>query len=364
MARKQAATTTAMTLRDRVNATLKTNVVTLGSDPSYEIEKIPTGSLVLDRLLLGGFARGRHSLLYGDFQVCKSLIVYRTLALAQQRGETTALIDAENVFNARWFKFLGGNPNDLALYPDRKSLQSTRSANELGNVLRTMIQKGEGITPADVVGVDSVASLLPIEEIDHDLEDGDPRVASLARLMPLLLRMLTTMNDTTAFVWTNQWRDKISRIPGQRSTPGGRAMGFFASTMIEMVEGEKEVEEREMVFKGKPVKRKATAGRWVHCSTRKEKTGARPGASMSFLLNYDTKTPDAAREIIDLGLEDGLIEFRGSRYYVQLEEGEKVVHGVKQLCAQIESNDDMHRWLTTCIKERTIELAAGEEDAA
>jgi RecA/RadA recombinase len=362
MPRKAAVVSPASVLRDRVNATLKSNVVTLGNDPRFTIEKIPTGSLVVDRLTGGGFARGRHSVLYGDWQVAKSLIVYRTLALAQQRGETAALIDTEHTFSGDWFSKIGGNPDNLVLYPDRESSSTSRSANEMGSVLRTMIQTGEGFVPADVVGIDSVASLLPNEEIDHDLEAGDPRVASLARLMPLLLRMLTTMNDQTAFIWTNQWRDKISSIPGLRSTPGGRSLGFFASTMIEMAEGPKETEERETVYGGKQVKRKVTVGRWVNCTVRKEKTGARPEVVKSFLLDFDLKMPSPEREIIDLGLEDGFVQYRANkRYYVEDTSGKELsFHGAGQFVKRLKEDEELRAWLVALIEERTYEMAGSE----
>lgn len=297
--------------------------------------------------------------LYSHNSVCKTLIGYRTLALAQQRGESTMLIDAEHVFVSEWFDLLGGNSKELIIYPNREDEVSKRDANQTGNVLRLSIERGEGITPADVVLVDSVASLLPTEEMEHDLEDGDPRVASLARFMPLLLRQLTTMNDKTAFIWTNQWRDKISRIPGQKSTPGGKALGFFASTMIEMVAEEKESVEVEHAAKGKIGKRKMTNGRWVKCTLAKEKTGARPFDVGSFFLDFNTRMPDLTRELVDLGLEDGVIEFRGSRYYVQTDEGEVSAHGLGNLVKKLESEPELRGWLEALVVERTYELSEG-----
>lgn len=366
MARKTTQGTTATLLRDRINATLKSNVVTMGSDPSFKIEKIPTGSLTLDRLLDGGFARGRHTVLVGDFQTCKSLTCYRTIALGQQRGEVGALIDAENVFNGEWFQTVGGDADELVVYPDRsKNGSSKRDANELGNVLRTMIQKGESFAPADIIAIDSIASLLPSEEMEHDLEDGDPRVASLARLMPLLLRMLTTMNDDTAIIWTNQWRDKIARIPGLKSSPGGRAIGFFASTIVEMQAGEKETEAVKVVVKGKEVERKVVRGQWVTCTATKEKTGARPYATRSFLLDFETKMPSLAREIVDLGMEDGIVERVGDNYIIEPLEGDPIkLHGIGRTIKRIEGDDDLREGLVAMIEERTrslTEVVDGEE---
>jgi recombination protein RecA len=333
----------------RVNAQMKENVVTLGSDARYHVSRVPTGILTVDRLLNGGFARGRHVEVFGDWMVGKSLLMYSTLALAQQRGEVAALIDAEHVFNARWFTALGGNPDELILAnPD--------NANKLGNVLRLMIQKAEELRGVDIIGIDSVATLLPREEMEHDLDAGDARVGSLARLMSLLLRQLTMQNEDTLFIWANQWRDKISRIPGLQSTPGGRSLGFYASTRLEMSQGEKEIEDIETVFKGARVKRKRAVGRWIHCTARKDKTGARPEAAKSFLLNYDTRKPDVARELIDLGMEDGLVE-RSGDYYAVIGYDEAVrCHGVKRMVTRINDDEELREWLVSCIEEGTAEM--------
>lgn len=352
MARKSAGGA-AMEVMQRVNAQMKSEVVTLGSDAKYEIQRVPTGILTLDRLLYGGFARGRHVEIFGDWLVGKSLALYSTLALAQKRGEVCALVDAEGVFNAKWFKRLGGDPTRLIM-------ASPKNANTLGNILRLMIQKGD-FRNVDIIGIDSVASLLPKEEEDYDLEsDKDVRTASLARLMSLLLRQLTMQNDDTLFIWTNQWRDKISRIPNLKSTPGGLALGFYASTRIEMTQGEKEMEEVTTIFKGKSVERKRVAGRWIHVAVRKEKTGARPESNKSFLLDYDSRVPLVAQELIDLGMEDGWIVRQGDSYIVQGYEGKNgpaiKAHGIKKMRTKIEKDDELREWLKLCIEERTAEL--------
>src|SRR6476619_4087641 len=97
----------AQQLATRINSTLKSEVVGIASDPRFTIQRVPSGSLVIDRITGGGFPRGRHVELYGDYAAGKSYIAYRTMALAQARGELCAIIDAEKVFDADWFRFLG-----------------------------------------------------------------------------------------------------------------------------------------------------------------------------------------------------------------------------------------------------------------
>jgi len=351
MARKSATLTSAAQLAARVNSTLKRDVVTMASDPRFELERIPTGSLVIDRLTGGGFARGRHSVLYGDFMVGKSLLLYMTMVLAQQRGETCALVDGEKVFDPEHFASLGGNPDDLILFAPP---EGGYNANEIGNTLRVLIDRKDEMEAASVIGIDSVASLIPEEELTHDLEAGDARVASQARLMSLLLRILTSQNDKTTFIWTNQWRDKISRIPGLRSTPGGRSLGFYASTMVEMMTGDKETDKAPSAYKGAMVERKRVLGQWVNCTLTKEKTGARPFDTMSFLLDYETRRIDTAREIVDLGMRDGIVERKGD-YYEVLTPDEKVIraHGIKRTLAKINEDEELRDFLIACIEEGT-----------
>jgi len=352
MARKQLQQTTAQMVMDRVNESMKANVVTMASDARYELHRVPTGILTIDRLLQGGFARGRHIELFGDWMVGKSLVLYSTLALAQQRGETAALVDAEGVFNAKWFKALGGNPRDLIM-------AESENAHTLGNVLRVMIQKGD-FARVDVLGIDSVASLLPKEEEEHDLDDA-VQPANLARLMSILLRQLTMQNEDTTFIWTNQWREKISRIPGLKSKPGGLALGFYASTALEMMQSDKEMAEVESIHRGAKVKRRRAIGRWVTCTLRKEKTGARPESSASFMLDYTTKKPDVAREMIDLGMADGLIARVGDNYHVKGYGKDIKAHGIKNMVKKINGDEGLAEWLQLCIEERTAELD-GEGD--
>jgi protein RecA len=336
-------------LASRINAQMKRDVVKMASDESFVVTRVPTGSLVIDRLTGGGFARGRHVLLYGDYMVGKSMVLYMTMALAQARGEVCALVDGEKVFNEKWFAALGGDPDSLILL-------RPKSANETANLLRLLIDKSGDLAAASIIGIDSVASLVPEEELKYDYEgESDPRVASQARLMSLLLRILTSQNDDTLFIWTNQWRDKISRIPGLRSTPGGRSLGFYSSTSIEMMMGDKETDKVERAYKGAMVDRKQVLGQWINCTLTKEKTGARPLDSASFMLDYKTRRIDTEREIIDLAMRDGMIKRQGDYYHIKSPErnGDIRVHGIKRTVAKLKAEEGLREFLVDCITEST-----------
>jgi recombination protein RecA len=335
----------AQAIKARVNAQMHENVITTATDPRYQISRVPSGILTIDRLTLGGFARGRHVEIYGDFSMGKSLMVYLTMAVAQARGEVCALVDAEHVFDARWYRMLGGDPDSLLLY-------QPFTADELAKVLQLFVYGDKEVAAVDICGVDSVASLLPRDELEKDLAEGDDRIAALARLMSRLLRRVTTQNDKTLFLWTNQWREKIGPFPA-KSSPGGLSLGFYCSTRIELMAGERENEEREIVKHGKWVKRKVPVGQWVSVRVTKEKTGARPLATKWFMLDLDTRRISRAREIIDLGMEDELVTRHGD-YYEIVTPGEPIrAHGIKKAVRAIEHDPELEQYLTSLIEAQT-----------
>jgi len=354
MLKAGAATSVAASVAARVNAQMKQELLVVGSDIRFQIEKITTGSLALDRLLLGGFSRGRHTEIFGDWQVGKSLLVYMALVAAQQRGEVCAIVDGEGVFDERWYEQLGGDVDALIKY-------RPKTANELAKVLQLFVYHDDEVAAVDVVGIDSVASMLPREELEHDFEEGDARVASLARLMSMLLRRVTSQNDKTCFLWTNQWREKISRIPNLKSTPGGLSLVFYASTRIEIMKAEAETEMRKVALKGTWSERKVKRGQWVNLTLKKDKTGATPESTRALLLDYERGQFDRAREVIDLGMEDGLIERVGDYYSFHLpDRDEKRAHGVKQLAKRLHDDEELSLELEGLIEARTEVLADGD----
>jgi recombination protein RecA len=281
-----------------INAELGVDI-RVGSDPSYEIVRIPTGSLVFDRITGGGFALGRHYEIFGDESAGKSYIVYRTMANSQQRGKVCALIDPEHSYDRHWFARCGGDPDSLLLH-------QPENAEDAVAVMMTIAKNAEEVD-LEVVGIDSVASLVPTEEIQNDPRKED-RIAGQARMMSRALRRITTVNRRTLFIWTNQERTDIGvRFGNPRTTTGGKALRFYATGRIEMRRGTRELGKRKVARAGKLVESEVQIGRWVQCRVIKDKS-TRPYREGSFAFSAERNEIDLASEIIQLALEDGIFE--------------------------------------------------------
>lgn len=346
----------AASIAHEINSALGTDI-RLGSDPYFRIERIPTGSLVMDRVLGGGFALGRHYELFGDESACKSYITYRTMAASQQAGNFCALIDPEHSFDPAWFEFLGGDPDSLILSQPDKAEDAVAAMMVLAK------KAGEGL-PLQVVGIDSVASLVPREEMEKDPREED-RIGGQARMMSRALRRITTVNKKTLFIWTNQERTNIGiRFGNPKTTSGGRALRYYATGRIEMRRGTKVTAKKKVAAGTKLVDREVTIGRWIQVRGEKEKS-TNPYREGTFIFNARMNSIDIASEIVTLGLEDGLIERTASGWfsYTDLEDKEwKLTE--KRFMKMLRENEDVQQELVSVIADNTIrqEQATDEED--
>jgi RecA/RadA recombinase len=341
MKKKSGRLSEAASLVHEINATLKTNV-RLGNDPYFEIVRIPTGSLVMDRVTGGGWALGRHYEIYGDESACKSYILLRTLAESQRRGNLCALVDPEHSFDPVWFEHLGGNSNALlTLHPE--------NAEDALSVMMMLTQRDE----IQVVGMDSVTSLVPSEETEKDPRE-EPRVAGQARMMSRALRRLTTVNRKTLFIWTNQERMDIGiKFGNPRTTSGGKALRFYATGRIEMRKGQKVKSKRKVARGGKLVEAEVQTARWIQVRGEKDKS-TRPYREGSFVFSTESNSIDIASEIIQLGFEDGLIEQTARGYsYIDIDDHEwKGTRG--QFEKYLRNEDDLQRELVIAIADNTV----------
>ena len=200
-------------------------IMRLGDGGVRNVAAIPTGALSLDLALgIGGVPRGRIVEIYGPESSGKTTLALHVVAEAQRNGGVAAFIDAEHALDPVYAKALGVDVDELLIsQPD-----TGEQALEITDML---VRSGA----LDVVVVDSVAALVPRAELEGDM--GDTHVGLQARLMSQALRKLAgTINrsDTTA-VFINQLREKIGVMFGSpETTPGGRALKFYASVRIDV----------------------------------------------------------------------------------------------------------------------------------
>lgn len=200
-------------------------VMRLGETSRLNVEAIPTGSLALDLALgVGGIPRGRITEIYGQESSGKTTIGYHIIAEAQKRGGIAAFVDAEHAVDATYAKNLGVDVDALLVsQPD--------TGEEALEIIDALIRSGA----IDVVVLDSVAALVPKSEIEGEM--GDSHVGLQARLMSQALRKIggSVSKSNTAAVFINQIREKIGVMFGNpETTPGGRALKFWASVRMEV----------------------------------------------------------------------------------------------------------------------------------
>lgn len=336
-----------------INTALKLeHGVRIGSDPYFTIERISTGSLVIDRVTGGGWALGRHYELFGDENAGKSTITYLTMALSQQRGNICAVVDPEHAFDSERFSFLGGYPEDLLLFHPENSEEAI--------AVMMLLAKHAKEQTLEVITIDSVSSLVTTEEMEKDPREVD-RVASQARMMSRALRRITAVNKKTLFLWTNQERVDVGiKFGNPKVTSGGKALRYYATGRVEFRLGAKEMAKRKRPRAGKMVDADVEIGRWVQVRAVKEKS-TRPLREGSFVFSHEQRRIDPGSEIIMLGLEDELIENVSGRYkYVDLDDYEWR-GSYKQFSRWIRDNPELHAELANAISENSREVVHEED---
>ena len=256
--------------------------------PSTEVPVVSTGSLGLDIALgTGGLPRGRIVELYGPESSGKTTLALHVVAQAQRSGGTCAFIDAEHALDVGYARKLGVRTDDfLVSQPD--------CGEQALEIVDTLVR----CNAVDVVVIDSVAALVPRAELEGEM--GDSHMGLHARLMSQALRKLTgaTARGHTLVVFINQLLMKIGVCSAARRHQGGNALKFYASVRLDirrigaLKDGDQVVGNRTRV---KVVKNKMAA----------------PFREVEFDIGYGQGI-SAAGEIIDLGVEAGLIDKSGA----------------------------------------------------
>ena len=301
-------------------------IMRLGENNEMNVSAVSTGSLMLDMALgIGGVPRGRIIEIYGPESSGKTTVALHVIAEVQKLGGSGAFIDAEHALDPVYAKALGVDIDDLLVsQPDcgEQALEITEALVRSGAI--------------DVVVVDSVAALVPQQEIDGDM--GQSHVGLQARLMSQALRKLSgSIAKTNCIViFINQLREKVGVMYGNpETTPGGRALKFYASVRID-------IRKTETLKSGTDV-----TGNHVKCKIVKNKV-APPFKVAEFDILYG-KGISKSSEIIDMGLELDIIEKSGSWFSYN---GERIGQGKEKVKALFESNAELMAELEEKIKEK------------
>ena len=314
----------------------KGTIMKLGENSGMNVAAVPTGSLTLDLALgIGGVPRGRIIEIFGPESSGKTTVALHIAAEVQKMGGEAAFIDAEHALDPVYAKAIGVDIDSLLVsQPD--------SGEQALEITEALVRSGA----IDVIVIDSVAALVPQQEIDGVM--GSSHVGLQARLMSQALRKLSGAIAKTncVVIFINQLREKVGVMYGNpETTPGGRALKFYASVRID-------VRKTESLKQGGEV-----YGNRVKCKVVKNKV-APPFKVAEFDIIYG-KGISKSGEIVDIGVELGIIAKSGSWFSYN---GEKIAQGKENLKKTIEGNPALLDEIEAKIKAKSddIDLSAGE----
>jgi len=277
-------------------------VMRMGADdPARDVDVVSTGSLALDAALgIGGLPRGRVIEIYGPESSGKTTLCLQVVAEIQKHGGIAAYIDAENALDPSYAERLGVQVGDLLI--------SQPDTGEQALEIADMLVRSNSV---DCIVVDSVAALVPKAEIEGEM--GDSHVGLQARLMSQALRKLTAniKRSNTLVIFINQIRMKIGVMYGSpETTTGGNALKFYASVRLD-------IRRTGAIKKGDEV-----VGNETRVKVVKNKM-APPFKEAYFEILYNEGISKLS-ELVDLGVEHGLVEKAGAWYSYK---GEKIGQG-------------------------------------
>lgn len=306
------------------------SVMRLGQTERLNVDAIPTGSMTLDMALgIGGVPRGRIVEVYGPESSGKTTVALQIVAEAQKMGGEAAFIDVEHALDPIYANALGVNTDDLIVsQPD--------CGEQALEIAESLVRSGA----IDVIVIDSVAAMVTKAEIDGEM--GDMHVGQLARLMSQAMRKLTSVisKSNCVAIFINQVREKIGIVYGNpETTPGGRALKFYASVRMEVRKGEALKVGGEVI------------GNRTRVKVVKNKV-APPFKECEFDLLYG-KGISRTGEVLDLAVDLGIVQKGGAWFSYN---GVKLGQGRDNAKETLRSNPDMMKEIETQIKEQSANL--------
>ena len=311
----------------------KGSIIKMGENPRMEVSSVSTGSLNLDMALgVGGLPRGRIVEIYGPESSGKTTLALHAIAEVQKAGGEAAFIDAEHALDPVYAKALGVNIDSM--------LVSQPDSGEQGlEICEALVRSGA----IDIVVIDSVAALVPQQEIEGDM--GAAHVGLQARLMSQALRKLSgTISKTRCIViFLNQMRDKVGVMYGNpETTPGGKALKFYASVRID-------IRRVESIKNGSEV-----VGNHVRCKVVKNKV-APPFKTAEFDILYGEGISKAS-EILEMAVKLEVVEKSGAWFSYA---GQRIGQGKDNARKFLEDNPEISAEIEALVREKA---AAQEKD--
>lgn len=310
------------------------SVMRLGANTHMEVQAISTGSISLDLALgIGGVPRGRIVEIFGPESSGKTTVALHIVAEVQKAGGEAAFIDAEHALDPIYAKALGVDIDNLLVsQPD--------CGEDALNITEQLVRSGA----IDIVVVDSVAALVPRQEIEGDM--GQATVGVQARLMSQAMRKLSSVisKSNTVLVFINQLREKVGVMYGNpETTPGGRALKFYSSVRID-------VRKTDQLKNGSEI-----YGNHVRCKVVKNKV-APPFKTAEFDILYG-KGISRSGEIIDYCIALDIIKKSGSWFSYS---GERIGQGKDNVRKMIEGNPEFLAELDAKVRSLKDQIPATE----
>jgi len=304
----------------------------MGDRPSTQVEVIPTGAFNLDIALgIGGIPKGRITEVYGAEASGKTTLTLHIAAECQKQNGVVAFIDAEHALDPIYAKKLGVDTASLLLsQPD--------GGEQALEIVETLVRSNA----LDLIIIDSVAALVPRQEIEGNM--GDTHVGLQARLMSQALRKLTGIvsKSNTAVIFINQIRMKIGALPymNPETTTGGVALKFYSSVRLEVRAGAaiKETTDTIQVI-GATTKVKIVKNKF-----------APPFKTVDFPIIYG-KGISKLDILLDLAVKKDIVVKSGSWFSYN---GSKIGQGIERVKAFILENNDIYEGILSKVKELLI----------
>ncbi|TJY43117.1 recombinase RecA [Cohnella pontilimi] len=315
----------------------KGSIMKLGENAQLQVETVSSGSIALDIALgIGGFPRGRIIEVYGPESSGKTTVALHAIAEVQRAGGQAAFIDAEHALDPLYASKLGVNIDELLLsQPD--------TGEQALEIAEALVRSGA----VDIIVVDSVAALVPKAEIEGDM--GDSFVGLQARLMSQAMRKLSgAISKSKAIaIFINQLREKVGVMFGNpETTPGGRALKFYASVRLD-------VRRIESLKQGNDV-----VGNRTRIKVVKNKV-APPFKQAEVDIMYGEGISKAG-SLVDIGVEHDIVQKSGAWFSYN---GERLGQGRENAKQFLKDNAELAGQIEKQIREASLTAAANAKAA-